>query len=267
MTETTVERLSKEIVSEAKELSHGEARFLVDSYYQMQENRIRENHQLSALAERGEPNRVLEWLAGQSSVIEQQIKRALEKYAMSKPLGQWAMSQVGIGPVITAGLLAHIDITKAPTVGHIWAFAGLDPTKTWEKGQKRPWNATLKTLCWKIGESFVKVSGNEKAYYGHVYKKRKEYEERRNAAGEYREQAAATLKRRNYGKDTKARGHYEAGELPPAHIHARAKRYAVKLFLSHFHEVAYELHFGTKPPLPYPIAHLAHVHYLEVPRN
>ena len=92
--------------------------------------------------------------------------------------------------MIAAGLEAHIDITRAPTVGHIWRYAGLDPTCEWRKGEKRPWNASLKTLCWKIGESFVKVSGKEKSLYGRLWKERKELEEKRNAAGEFADQAA-----------------------------------------------------------------------------
>jgi hypothetical protein len=44
-------------------------------------------------------------------------------------------------------LLARIDIVKAPTAGHIWRYAGLDPTVRWNKGEKRPWNAGLKVLC------------------------------------------------------------------------------------------------------------------------
>jgi hypothetical protein len=53
--------------------------------------------------------------------------------------------------------------------------------------------------------------------------------------------------------------------LPPAHIHARAKRYAVKLFLAHYQQVAYELHFGKKPPNPYPIEILGHAHMIDPP--
>ena len=56
------------------------------------------------------------------------------------------------------------------------------------------------------------------------------------------------------GKDTDAIKSYRVGKLPPAHIHARAKRYAVKLFLAHFHETGYRLHYGTEPPAPYPIS-------------
>ena len=66
------------------------------------------------------------------------------------------------------------------TVGHIWRFAELDPTQTWEEGQRRPWNASLKTLSWKIGESFVRRSRDEDATYGRFYRERKQLEIERN---------------------------------------------------------------------------------------
>ena len=104
-----------------------------------------------------EPHDVLSWLADQNWVLETQVKRALAKYVDGHPVGSWLMSVHGIGPVISAGLLAHIDINKAPTAGHIWRFAGLDPTVVWLPKTKRPWNAGLKVLCWKAGESICKV--------------------------------------------------------------------------------------------------------------
>ena len=60
------------------------------------------------------------------------------------------------------------------------------------------------------------------------------------------------------GKDTDAYAAYSQGRLPPAHIHARAKRYAIKLFLAHLHHKMYMEHYGKEPPLPYAIAHLDH---------
>jgi hypothetical protein len=199
--------------------------------------------------------------------LENQIKRALEKYAKSIVVGNWALAQKGIGPIITAGLLAHIDIERAPTVGHIWRFAGLDPTQSWEKGKKRPWNASLKTLCWKIGESFVKVSNKDDAFYGELYKVRKELETKRNERNEFSEQATKKLQTTKIGKDTDAYKYYSRGQLPPAHIHARAKRYAVKMFLSHFHDVWYRDFFKTAPPKPFAIDHLGHAHYLPPPQG
>lgn len=257
-----VHRLTRDLASASHTLTRDEARFLVDSYYAMQEDRIRSSNQVSALSKSGEPHSILSWLAEQSRVLEDQIKRSLSKYAQSHPIGPWLLSVTGVGSVIAAGLLAHIDIHKAPTVGHIWRFAGLDPTSKWEKGQKRPFNSKLKVICWKAGESFVKVSNKEDAVHGRIYRERKEYESQKNDAGEYADQASQILASKKIGKDTDAYKAYSAGKLPPAHIHARAKRYAVKLFLSHLHHVWYVREFGKEPPLPYPIAVMGHVHYI-----
>ena len=172
-------------------------------------------------------------------------------------------SQYGIGPVIAAGLLAHIDISRAPTVGHIWAFAGLDPTRKWEKGQKRPHNAGLKTLCWKIGQSFMKFSNEDDCFYGKLYRQAKERYVAKNDAGDYKDQAAELLPK--FKKTTDAYKHLEKGQLPPAQIDARARRWAVKIFLSHMHEVWYELHHGVKPPCCFAVTMLGHAHYIPVP--
>lgn len=257
-----IERLSRDLRNAAKTLSTAEARFLVDAYYTMQEDRKRSDNQVRAMSESREPSTVLQWFASQSATLEGQIKGALDKYSAANPVGEWARAQVGIGPVIAAGLLAHIDITRAPTAGHIWRFAGLDPTSKWEKGQRRPWNADLKVLCWKMGESFVKVCNREEAVYGKFYVQRKQLETERNDRKEFAEQAAAILEKKNIGKTTDAYKAYSIGMLPPAHIHARAKRYAVKMFLSHYHHVAYENHYGEAPPKPFAIAQLGHAHYM-----
>lgn len=257
-------RMSREIAASAATLSDDEARYLVDAYYIMQEDRKRTNNQVRAVAQSADEENaatdhsVISWLAEQSGTIEKQIARALDKYTEGHQMGSWMREIVGIGPVISAGMLAHIDITKAPTVGHIWRFAGLDPTQKWEKGQKRPWNAGLKTLCWKAGQSFMKFSGRDDCYYGKVYLERKAYEIARNDRGENAELSASLVAK--VGKSTEAYKHYSSGKLPPGQIDARARRYAVKLFLSHLHNEWYLRHFGTPAPLPYPIAILGHAH-------
>ena len=262
----SVTRLSKDIRKAAETLTDAEARFLVDSYYSMQRDRIGQDSAARQIAEAGEPNQVLVWLGGQSNLLENQIKGALEKYTTAHPVGAWMKSIKGIGPVLSAGLLAHIDIAKAPTVGHIWRFAGLDPSNTWNKGEKRPWNATLKTVCWKIGESFVKVStGENPSPYGLVYRERKEFEVAKNEAGDYAGQAAKALATKRFVKGTPTKAIYESGKLPPSHIQARCQRYATKLFLAHLHHVWWETSFGEPPVKPYVITHLGHAHYIGPP--
>lgn len=260
-----IRKLTKDERQAAVTLGKDEARFLVDAYYQLQDNRIRSDGQVRSMSKDGEPHATLQWLANMNRTLEESIKSALDAYSNASPVGRWMRSQKGIGPVIAAGFLAHLDITKAETAGAFWSFAGLDPRKTWEKGQKRPWNADLKVLTWKLGESFVKVSGSEDAFYGKLYKERKALETERNERGEFADQAAAKLEKYKIGKNTDAYKAYSQGKLPPAHIHARAKRFAVKIFIANLHEVMYKDHYGKEPPLPYAIGILGHAHKINPP--
>lgn len=259
-----VSKLNKDLRAVASKLSHQQARYLVDQYYTLQENRIRADAQLRACAEAAEPTDLLGWLGEQNETLEAQIKNALDRYTMGHPIGMWMRSIKGIGPVIAAGFLANIDITKAETAGAIWSFCGQNPMAVWEKGQKRPWNARLKVLCWKLGESFVKVSNRDDDVYGKVYKIRKEYEQAKNEAGDYAEQATTILVKKKISKETDAYRAYIEGRLPPAHIQSRAKRYAVKLFLAHLHEV-WRKYEGLPVPLPYSLAILNHAHKINPP--
>src|ERR1700751_770929 len=258
-----VTRLTRDLVKAAATLSDAEARFLVDSYYQMQENRQRSDNQVRSME--GEPHSTLSWFGEQSSTLEKQIQRALQSYADAQPIGQWAMSFDGIGPVIPAGLIAHIDMDQCPSVGHVWRYAGLDPTVTWGKGQKRPWNSSLKTLCWKIGQSFMKFSNAEECTYGPIYKERKAFEIENNEKGLNKEVSAQILERKNFKKSTEAYKHYIIGKLPPAHIDARARRYVAKMFLSHFHAVWYFILYKKLAPRPYMIEYHGHVEYVPIP--
>lgn len=243
----TIRKLTADLKSATATLSDKEARFLVDAYYIIQEDRKRTGNQVRSMG--SEPHQLLAWFFSQNKMLEGQLKAALERYSDSKPIGRWMKSIYGIGPVISAGLIAHIDIKQAPTVGHIWRFAGLDPTVTWEKGMKRPWNAGLKTLCWHVGQSFMKFSAQPDCFYGHLYRDRKDQEVARNEAG-HNAARSAKLKER-VGKSTDAYKHYSEGRFPPAHVDARARRWVVKLFLSHVQQVWWEMDTGEKPPRPY----------------
>ena len=193
----------------------------------------------------------------------------------------------GIGPIISAGLLAHLDVKKADTPGNFLSFAGMiDPKRQpWEKKQKRPWNAKLKTLVTvRMGETFVKFSGQDKCVYGKLYAKKKRSLINQNANGEFSKHALERSK--DVDKKTiayqwysgqypgsrmggdfflltlpqreslmkKCRVEEGAGTpmLPPAHVHARARRYVAQMVLSHLHYVMYEDYYGkTYEFLPY----------------
>jgi hypothetical protein len=258
-----IQRLDRDLRQAAETLTPAEARYMVDLYYTMQEDRKRAANQVRS-TEDEEPNEVLTFFLGQAETLEQNIKQAMDSYSDSQVIGQWAKSIYGIGPVLSAGLMAHIDMDIATNPSKIWRFAGLDPTVRWEKGQRRPWNARLKVLCWKIGESFKKFHNREACFYGHIYSARKELEVERNERGDFAETARVTLEAKNIrAKET--RECYDAGKLPPGRLDLRATRYATKLFLSHWWQVAYIVHYGEQPAKPWILEQGGHADIIPVP--
>jgi len=289
-------------LSHAKKMSIAEVRYAVDLYYQIQTFRQAAGLQVRAADKAQtpgpEPSDFLLWTFSTMKTVEDTIKRALDRWTDDQIVGRWAKSIVGIGPVISAGLLARIDMGIALHAGHIFKFAGLDPSSKWEKGKKRPWNAALKRLCWLIGQSFMKNRNREGDVYGHIYAERKQYETTKNALGDYAAQAREKLANFKIGKDTEAwawysgcfpgiiladwmsleeterarrvkemRGQPGSGVemLPPARIELRAERYAVKMFLSHWHAVAFEVRYQKKAPRPWIIEFGGHVDMIEPP--
>lgn len=260
------DRFSRDVRNLTETLDQASARKIVDAYYVLQENRMAFAAQTRELQKQESPHELVALLYDGLYRMEKALKRPLEEFAASTIPGKWALDQYGIGPVLAAGLQAHIDITKAPTAGSVWRYAGLDPTQTWDKGQKRPFNAELKTLCWKIGQSFMKFSGKEECFYGQLYKQDKARRIAKNEAGDYADFAKSILEKKNF-KANMTRAKLETGKLSDAQIDAQARRFAVKIFLSHYHAVAYQAHHGTPAPRPYIIAHGDHVHEIAIPRN
>ena len=321
------QRLDKDTArSTVGEMSREEVRSIVDIFYTLQENRIRTGNQFDALEKADKRRAVIDWFFAYFDATEKNMQRVLKEYAQSQPIGRWAMSIHGIAETLAAGLLAHIDIGKAQTVGSIWRFAGLDPsivrlsreaadqivkdgisgkTPTYEEGAKiagalnrrpesvwkqgieqpkknakpeakvsktvgtvtkkslaaglarRPYNQDLKVLTYKISDQLCsKHAKSEKAFYGPLYFQRLAYEMGKNEAGDYAGQAKAKLTK--VGKATKSYAAYKEGVLGEQEIKNRAKRWTVKLFLAHYHHVAYNLEFGKNPPNPYAFDILGH---------
>lgn len=259
-------RFNRDVRSLAAEMDQNSTRKLVDAYYTIQENRMAFSAQARELQSQGSPSELVEFLSYNLQLMEKSLKFPLESFADSTVAGKWALSQYGIGPVLAAGLCAHIDITKAPTAGSVWRYAGLDPTQKWEKGQKRPFNAELKTLCWKIGQSFMKFHKRDECFYGQLYRQDKDRRVSKNEAGDYADFAKEILDTKNF-KVNQTRATLETGILSDAQIDAQARRFAVKIFLSHYHAVAFQAHYGEPAPRPYIIAHGDHVHEIAIPGN
>jgi hypothetical protein len=129
-----LQKLDRDLRDASRLLGRKEARYLTDLYYQIQDFRTSAASQ--ARAGEGEPNRVLTWCHDSMRRLEENIKRSLGEFSGSYCVGAWLQSITGIGPVISAGLLSHLDIRKAKTAGHFWRFAGLDSEDEWLGSEK-----------------------------------------------------------------------------------------------------------------------------------
>jgi len=254
-------------------ISKSDIRSTVDSYYQMQDMRIIAGNRKSAIlnfADEQSSPLLLQYIETRFKNTEENIAKFLKYYAENDPIGQWMMSITGIGPVIAAGLLAYIDINECETAGSIWSYAGWEgPMRRKMKGEKVDWNPKFRTLCWKIGQSFIKISGNTSPnnFYGPLYVAKKEFYIQKNEAGGFAEKAAFELENRKFKPSTKSYQAYIQGKLPDSQIVAMAARFAAKMFLSHLFEIWYEYDRGEKPPKPFVEAHLDHVHILPAPNR
>jgi hypothetical protein len=259
---TNIPKASKEVVLEAAKLSKPAARFLVASYYDAQENRKGGDMQLRHLGDRDRDQLVatIQYQADANAVIESQVMRSLKAYAAGSPVGRWCLEQHGIGPVIAAGLIAHIDVEVAQTAGQVWRFAGLDPTSKWKKGEKRPWNAGLKQLCFHLGECAKRSSNHPDSFYGAFYRERKAMIVARNEAGEFAERAKTF-----FTKSADVKATLAEGKLPDGNLDRQACNITAKLFLSHLHAVMYWDRYGQPPPKPFAIAILGHAHEVRIP--
>jgi len=244
--ETLNLKLTKDIKQASKKMTTEEARQMVRWYYDWQQQRIRCSNQVVAAARAEQSSDCVSYLTDAIETIENRMAGMLAQFANASELGRWSQSHWGIGPVLTCGMLSNINISRCPYPGNLWSFAGLNPTRVWEKGQRRPWNADLKVICWKTGQSFIKgcrrqERGKSRTFYGLMYILQKAHYQKLNDAGQYRERAAEILKARKFSDDTNAKKAYLAGTLPPAHISAMAARWAVKMWLTHYWQQAWEI--------------------------
>ena len=155
------------------EWSH--VRSVVDSYYDLQRLRIAVEHRIRKLTERGIAADVhgteLTQLHRTLEHEESSLVVSLDTATKDHPMRLWLRGQRGIGPVLSAGLLAYFDPARAPHISSFWKFAGMSPDAKLEKGKKAPYSQGAKVLCWKVGHSFIMSSNPE---YTLIYRQKKE---------------------------------------------------------------------------------------------
>jgi len=196
----------------------------------------------------------------------------------------WLGQVRGIGPVLAAPLLTRLS-PESPHRSSWFRYCGLhcengDAARRM-KGQKASWNSILKShLIYRIGNSFIKSRGS---YYRKHYDQFKARYEARPPVEREIGRATAWVLAEPLGGVKVGEVLKVSGKNPPhksvavallaagrttvlvkpskGHIHAMARRAAVKVFLGHLWE-AWRTAVDLPIEPPYAIAHLHHTGYI-----
>lgn len=274
--------LRKQLTKGVLTLGDEGAKLVADTYYYIQKGRIAAEAKGRILKDIIGSSEFYDAVAAELGALEQSLQSAMGRYVASYPWGQWALSVPGIGPVTATMLCAYVDPVRFPNPSKVWRAAGLDPSATDYKYSRR-----MKAMAYYIGEAFVRASNSP---YRELFNIRKRKEWGKNLSGQNAERAleiASRWKDKNapsylwlsgqvdldYAKEVAAGLHQGETKpkvnpdnsvpmLPPAHIHARARRWIAKLFIAHFWEVRYYYLFNEVPPKPYAVQHQGHTDYI-----
>lgn len=169
-------------------LDPSEIRFLVDAYYQKQDDRKTKFHQIRAIEQGGDAEydssqvTMLKWLASSSKNEEAQIKKLLDLWTSSNPVSNYFKHITGIGPVFSAALMAYFDVTKAHYQGNFISYAGLNDQNVQWLGQDKAsklvnsvfseYKEKMEFLCAHFFNNFDEEDEEDlRALMGRIYKK------------------------------------------------------------------------------------------------
>lgn len=221
-----------------------EIRLLATSFYEIQAARIQIGNRIAMLQRDygttlAEASTMHEQVFPRLEEAEKAINDRVKIYARQYPIfTEWIQHEVkGVAETLTGGLIAGIrDIGRFETVSKLWKYCGVGLSddgaiQKRAKGQKIDYSPFLKTLCWKLGEQFVKIG--DRGYYGQKYREFK--------ADEIKKAEARGLKVLPQADIDALPEEKQAGCMSAGHVHNRTRRKVVKLFLSHLWQVWREL--------------------------
>lgn len=231
-------------------------------WYELVEMRKRHILRISAI-ERGDSNLDLQT---ELDIMEVMDFDGLIAYAAKEmasfgatvgPVWEWLLDIKGIGTNLAAKLIANIDdIGRFATVSKLWAFGGWavrDGRREYnQKGKISGYSRTLKSICWQIGDSFIK---QQTPLWVDLY-----YEEKERLRRLHPDTLCCQCGKL-WDKEHKTQGHKQM--YNPGHQHNMAHRKMIKIFLQHLW-VVWRKSEGLPVSLPYVEAILGHTNIVRV---
>ena len=176
--------------------------------------------------------------SNETAQTENRYKKLMDQYLSEEILwNEWLSKIKGISSVLGANIIKNFGYCETYRyVSSLWRHTGFDPdgAKGRVKGEKIHYNPKLKTLMYKIGDSFIKQRTEP---YRTIYDNEKD------------RQLVLAIN--------------EAENAPKSRLHAdlRARRKMVKIFMQHLYLVGRTLK-GLPVAKPYPHDRLGHKHFI-----
>lgn len=214
---------------------------------------IRKRHTLRIAAiEAGRSNLDADWEKAALDYIN--INALINEYKREminhgKGIGEawkWTVAIKGLGGgSLAAQLFALVDdIGRSPSISSLWRYAGQavfdGKAERHVKGKTSHFNTKLKTVCWLISDQFIR---QQTPFYSDIYYDYK---------AKQREKHPEVVEVKKKSKNGKTIFLYTDD-----HLHARARRVAVKMFLSHWW-VTWRTEEGLPVSAPYVQAIMNH---------
>jgi len=212
-------------------------RMLSRAYLDLQQLRIAVGARIRKLYGTGKPDpevlRILKAYHARLRSEEKELLAEAMKRIGNHPLRQWCSIVKGLGDVACLLLLGYIN-PEVESAGKVWAFFGLFPGAKLRAGKKGKFDPMAKGRAWVIGRNVIMAKDS---YYPAIYQAKKEYYLKTRKMEEFLQDPAkcpdyeACLQARKRVAERLGR---KVKKAPcKGHIDNMAKRYMLKILLSH----------------------------------
>lgn len=210
-------------------------------------------------------------ISDDTAKTEIRYKGLMDQYLENEKLWYMWLSKIrGISSVLGSNLLKNFGYCENyQYVSSLWRHCGYDPdgAKGRHKGETISYNPKLKTLIWKIGDSFIK---QRTPVYRGIYDLEKERQMHmlNNILDGLTDEEKKNLKKM---KKRQEKRDFISGFNPKAPVSLlnadmRARCKMVKIFLQHYYLIGRKLK-DISVSEPYAFEKLGHKHYIEPPHN
>lgn len=209
------------------------------TYLDIQKLRIAVESRLRTIDPKTPSYKLMEELYELLKAEEKDWLEKLKEMAKNHPIWSYCERVKGMGVVAAITFLTYINPYKAVSAGQVWSYFGLAPGQELKSGKKANYNTEAKGRAWLIARNVIIA---QDPYYYPLYQMKKQYYMEK--MGKYIEDPSLCP---DYQKCVqKLKNKAERLKRPikkpscRAHINNRAKRWLIKLILSHALEIIRE---------------------------